>query len=315
VTSKLHSADNSVDPVLASVIDNSIKAATKEMGVSLIRTTSSIYFNAGDMCTGILDSKARLLCQVEYLPLMAYTFPPALKALIEFFGDEIYEGDVFIHNDVFYGCNQLQDLNIFKPIFHEGELCFWTSTKGHEQDLGGSILSGYNPYAKEVWEETIRIPPLKLQEKGVYRKDVWNMILANSRLPQGLGRDLKAQIGGCIVGERRIKQLISRYGLSKLRAHIDFILDSAEARCRSAIAKIPEGSYQADSQTQNDGLSDETYSAQLTATVRNGHVTLDFTGHLVISTVYSPRASPPPSRFSSCAWIRTFHTMRVASSQ
>ena len=98
-----------VDPVLVSVIDNSIQSITREMGLSLIRTTSSIYFNAGDMCTGILDRDCRILCQVEYLPLMAYTFPPALKELVKFFSDDIHNGDVFIHNDVFYGCNQLQD--------------------------------------------------------------------------------------------------------------------------------------------------------------------------------------------------------------
>ena len=97
----------------------------------------------------------------------------------------------------------------FKPIFHEEELFAWVAVKGHQADIGGAVAGGYNPEAREVWQEALRITPVKIYEKGRLRRDVWDLIFANIRYPI-VGEDIKAQIGGCTVGERLMKELLSR---------------------------------------------------------------------------------------------------------
>lgn len=268
-----------IDPVLIPVIGKNLEAITREMGVALVRTTSSPFFQVKDMCTAILDDKGAMLCQAEYLPLMAYTFPTMLDYLLQSFGDEIYPGDVFIQNDVFYGGNQLQDLAFFRPVFCEGRLCFWTATKGHQVDLGGPVLGGYNPLATEVWQETVRIPPLKVYERGKLRRDVWSLLMANTRLPELVGRDFQAQIGGCLVGERRVLDLVGRYGLGRLDRHVEALLDSTEMRMREEIGSIPQGVYQATATTQHDGLrADAVYTARMKVIVDDAGISFDFTG-------------------------------------
>ncbi|MBI3090646.1 MAG: hydantoinase B/oxoprolinase family protein [Candidatus Tectomicrobia bacterium] len=272
-------ADASVDPILVSVIGKHLENITHEMGIAMTRSTSSPFFQVKDMCTAILDERARLLCQKEYLPLMAYTFPTMLEALLKFFGDDVGPGDVFITNDVFYGGNQAQDLAFFRPLFWEGALRYWTATKGHQVDLGGPILGGYNPRAREVWQETVRIPPLKVYEGGKLRRDVWNLLMENTRLPRLVGRDFQAMIGGCTVGERRLQALLQRYGHPSVHAHIDALLDSSEAMMRLEIERLPDGAYQAEASTQDDGQDKEAvYTARLAVTIAGSSITFDFSG-------------------------------------
>ncbi|MBI3089205.1 MAG: hydantoinase B/oxoprolinase family protein [Candidatus Tectomicrobia bacterium] len=295
-----------IDPILTSVIGKNLESIAHEMGIAMTRTTSSPFFQVKDMCTAILDERGRILCQKEYLPLMAYTFPTMLEALLEFFGEEVGPGDVFITNDVFYGGNQLQDLAFFKPVFLEGELLFWTATKGHQVDLGGPILGGYNPRAREVWQETLRIPPLKVYERGVLRRDVWNFLMENTRLPRLVGRDFQAMIGGCIVGERRLHVLLERYGKARLRAHVEALLDSSETMTRAAIERLADGVYRADASTQDDGQDKEAvYTARLAAMVDGSSITFDFSGSDPqapgwINGVYATSLSATVSTFFMC---------------
>ncbi len=171
-----------IDPILLSVLQRRFKSITGEMGLTLLRTTRSPILNeARDFVTGLYDAKGRMLEQTEYIPVLAFALQPVCEKIIEFFGDEIYPGDVILHNDVFSGGNQNADVAVFRPIFLRDQLIAWAACKGHQADIGGAVAGGYNPHATEVWQEAFRIPPVKISERGKLRKDVWDLIFANIR--------------------------------------------------------------------------------------------------------------------------------------
>ena len=162
---------NAPDPVLASVLQRRLRAITQEMGLTLLRTTRSpILSEARDFVTGLYDAEGRILEQAEYIPILAFALAPACRAVIAAFGRDVHPGDVFLHNDVFSGGNQNNDVAVFRPVFHEGRLVAWAATKGHQADIGGAQAGGYNPRATEVWQEALRIPPLRVVERGQLRR-------------------------------------------------------------------------------------------------------------------------------------------------
>jgi N-methylhydantoinase B len=268
-----------IDPVLVSVLQRRFKSITEEMGLTLLRTTRSPILNeARDFVTGLYDAKGRMLEQTEYIPVLAFALQPVCEYIVEYFGDDIADGDTIIHNDVFTRGNQNADVAIFKPIFHDDRLVAWSACKGHQADIGGAVAGGYNPEAREVWQEAFRIPPVKLHERGKLRRDVWDLIFANVRY-EVVQEDIKAQIGGCVVGERGVKGLFERYGSSVMLAHIDELFQSTERMIRKEIAGLPDGTYKGQSTVYYDGVRDGSEMIiRLAVTVAGDEVTFDFTG-------------------------------------
>ena len=249
------------------------------MGFTLLRTTRSPILNeARDFVTGIYDAKGRMLEQTEYIPVLAFALQPVCRKIVEYFGDDIYEGDVILHNDVFTGGNQNADVAAFKPIFYNGELFAWAAVKGHQADIGGAVAGGYNPNAREVWQEALRITPVKVFEKGKRRRDVWDLIFANIRYSI-VAEDIKAQIGACAVGERLVHSLIDRYGVNGLREHIDLLFDSTEQMVRSEIRHIPDGSYEGESWMHYDGFHiGSRFKIKVTVSVKGDEIFFDYSG-------------------------------------
>ncbi|MBU1881124.1 hydantoinase B/oxoprolinase family protein, partial [bacterium] len=242
-----------IDKILLSIFRRSFKAITDEMSISLTKTTRSpILCEAKDFVTGLYDSQGQMLEQTENLPILSFSLGPVCKKIIEIYGDEIYPGDVIIHNDVFSMGNQNNDVAIFKPVFHGDVLIGWAAAKGHQADIGGAVRGGYNPNATEVWQEALRIPAVKVYEKGKLRKDVWNLIFANIRL-KIVEEDIKAQIGACTLGERRLQALVEKYGIDCFAAHKQELFNSTEMMMRKEIQAIPTGVYEGESQVYYDG--------------------------------------------------------------
>lgn len=151
------------DAIQVSVLQRRLKSITEEMGLTLLRTTRSPILNeARDFVTGLYDAKGRMLEQTEYIPVLAFALQPACENVVRFFGDDIHPGDVILHNDVFSGGNQNNDVAVFKPIFDGKTLVAWAACKGHQADIGGAVPGGYNPEAREVWQEALRIPAVKV---------------------------------------------------------------------------------------------------------------------------------------------------------
>ncbi len=268
-----------IDPILASILGKKMEAIAREMAAVLERTARSPLFQVRDFCTVVLDDKLRILSQEEGLPQMAYAVSHSLAHVVEFFGEDIHDGDVFIHNDPYYGGNQAQDTAIMRPVFLEGRVRFWAAAKGHIADLGSAVLGGYNPEATDIWQENFRIPPLRLYRDDAPLRDVWNTIVANTRLPQLVGGDLQAQIGATKVAQARLVELTDSYDVATLEQHLEFLLDATEQRMRAELVRIPEGVYHGESvyeHEEGDGI--EAHTARLTVTVRDSSVTLDFDG-------------------------------------
>jgi N-methylhydantoinase B len=268
-----------IDKILVSVLQRRFKSITEEMGLTLLRTTRSPILNeARDFVTGLYDAKGRMLEQTEYIPVLAFALQPVCQYITEYFGDEIYPGDVILHNDVFTRGNQLADIAVFKPVFYKGELIAWTACKGHQADVGGAVQGGYNPQAKEVWQEGLRIPPVKIYEKGAFRKDVWNLVFSNIRFSI-VEEDIRAEMGGCVVGERGILSLLDRYGKDMFNSHIDQLFDSTEKMMRNEIEAIPDGTYEAESYVYYDGFNEGSrFKIQLRVDVRGNDIYFNYDG-------------------------------------
>jgi N-methylhydantoinase B len=288
--------EGEIDPILAVILGKKIEAIAKEMALVLERTARSPLFQVRDFCTVLLDEKARILSQEEGLPQLAYAVIYSLRHLMDFFCDDIHDGDVFIQNDPYYGGNQAQDTCIFVPIFVDGELHFWAAAKGHLADLGSAVLGGYNPAATDIWQENFRIPPLRLYSKGEVRTDVWNLLKANTRLPNYVLGDIQASIGSCQTAKVRLSALLETHDLLTLTRHLEFLLDATEERMRAEIAQIPEGTYRSEVVYRCDeGGDPRELTARLAVTVADGRMHLDFAG-----------SSPQDRHYYNCAYGSTF---------
>ena len=266
-----------IDKILLSIFQRSFKAITDEMSISLTKTTRSpILCEAKDFVTGLYDAKGQMLEQTENLPILSFSISPVCKKIIEIYGDEIYPGDVIIHNDVFSMGNQNNDVAVFKPIFYNDTLIGWAAAKGHQADIGGAVQGGYNPDATEVWQEALRIPAVKIFEKGELRKDVWNLIFANIRL-QIVEEDIKAQIGSCTLGERRLQALLDNYGIKSFEAHKKELFNSTEKMMKKEIKNIPNGIYEGESTAYYDGKHlDTKFPIRSKITVKDESIVFDF---------------------------------------
>jgi len=266
-----------IDKILVSIFQRAFKSITDEMSISLTKTTRSpILCEAKDFVTGLYDAKGQMLEQTENLPILSFSLGPVCKVILEQYGNDIHEGDVIIHNDVFSMGNQNNDVAIFKPIFNENLLVGWSAAKGHQADIGGAVQGGYNPNATEVWQEAIRIPAVKLYEKGKLRKDVWNLIFANIRL-QMVQEDIKAQIGACTLGERRLKAFVEKYGLEVFEAHKIALFDATEKMMCAEIKNIPNGVYRGGSMVYYDGKhKGSKFPIRTEITVKEEEIIFDF---------------------------------------
>jgi N-methylhydantoinase B len=266
-----------IDKILVSVFQRRFKSITQEMSHAITRTTRSpILCEAKDFVTGLYDGAGKMLEQTENLPILSFSLGPVCEYIVRYFGDEIYPGDVIFHNDVFSLGNQNNDVAVYKPIFGEGKLIAWAACKGHQADIGGAVAGGYNPDATEVWQEALRIPPVKVFEKGKLRRDVWDLIFANIRYDI-VPADLTAQIGSCTLAERRMLELIGKYGLAVYEAHKDYLYRSTEKMMQAEIRSIPNGVYLGESTVYYDGKNiGSTYKIRVKITVEDETITFDF---------------------------------------
>ncbi|HEY4278949.1 MAG TPA: hydantoinase B/oxoprolinase family protein [Conexibacter sp.] len=265
------------DPILASVLQRRVQAISHEMATVLMRSSRSPIFNEiGDLVTVVFDRDGRTLAQTEYASIIANGAQPPLAQIIEYFGEDLHDGDVILHNDVYSGGNQNADVGVFMPIFHDGQLVAWSASKGHVADIGGMTAGGYDPRAREVWQEAFRIPPLKLHERGRLRRDVWDLVRANIRF-ELVAEDINAMIGACTIGRRRLGEVLDRYGVASFDAHMSYVLDASEKQVRAEIARWPDGVYRGDSWMVSDGLDPTArYRIAVEITIAGEQITFDF---------------------------------------
>ena len=266
-----------VDQILLSVFARAFKAATDEMSISLQKTTRSpILCEAKDFVTGVYDAQGNMLEQTENLPILSFSLGPVCKYIIDYFGDDIHPGDIIFHNDVFSMGNQNNDVAVYKPVFFQDRLVAWSACKGHQADIGGAVAGGYNPNATEVWQEALRIPPVKVYDKGKLRKDVWDLIFANIRFDI-VQQDMRAHIGSCVVGERCIQRLVEKYGVKSFEMHKAALFEATRKMMEAEIATIPNGAYRGEATVYYDGKNTgKEYKIRVKIAVEDRRVTFDY---------------------------------------
>ena len=267
---------NRVDPITVSVIQHRLLAIVEEMGEAMLRTSYSQILNSSrDFSTAICDLDGRLIAQAEHVPIHVGALPYAARAMTEFFQGDIHQGDVFLLNDPYHGGNHLPDLTTFVPVFEGDKPRLWSINRAHQSDIGGATHGAYNASATDIWQEGIRITPLKLYDRGELRRDVMQMIATNVRHPRDFRGDLAAMIGSAHLGEQRFLALASEFGWDVTQAAIEAVLDGAERQTRAVIAEWQDGVYHGEALLDDDGRGNDDIHIRATVTKSGSDLTID----------------------------------------
>jgi N-methylhydantoinase B len=243
-----------IDRITVSVIQHRLEAIVQEMGEAMLRTAYSQILNSSrDFSTAVFDGEGRLAAQAEHVPIHVGALPWAVASISQAFADRIRPGDLFLLNDPYHGGNHLPDLTVLLPVFVGGRLAFWSINRAHQHDIGGATHGTYNPAATEIWQEGLRVPPLKLYDAGELRDDVMQMIATNVRHPRDFLGDLRAMIGSARVGERRLLKLVGEYGIETTTAAVGEVLASAERQARACVGTWKDGVFHGEAMLDDDG--------------------------------------------------------------
>ncbi|MEM7041613.1 MAG: hydantoinase B/oxoprolinase family protein [Pseudomonadota bacterium] len=235
---------NNVDPITLAVVRGALETTQREMTLTLEKTARSSVFNlAHDYSNALFNHVPEMILQGQDIPIHLGSLIPAMKCVAKYFGDDIHPGDVLMHNDPAYMGSHMIDTCMYKPVFYQDELVFWTVCKGHLTDIGGPVPAGYNPDAKEIFAEGLRIPPVKVFDKGIRRYDVINLLLTNMRARRNQEGDFNAQLGAVQVGERNLITLLEKYGVREVQACIEELMSMADRHMRDLMKEIPDGTY------------------------------------------------------------------------
>ncbi len=264
------------DPITLAVIEHRLESIALEMTEVMLRTSMSQILNSSrDFSTAILDADCQLVAQGEGIPVHISALPVAGAAVRDYFGDDISEGDLFILNDPYYGGSHLPDITIIQPVFHQGQLLFYGVNRAHHSDVGGGTHGGYNPAASEIFHEGLRIPPLRLYDRGNPRQDVLQMLSANVRQPENFLGDLNAQIGSVMIATQRIQALLESYGPERLLSAVSGILAATESQVRRFISGWPDGVYHGESFVDDDGFDTRLIPIRARVTIAGDSMTID----------------------------------------
>ncbi|MEO3826261.1 hydantoinase B/oxoprolinase family protein [Actinomadura sp. B10D3] len=262
------------------VIGHALASVSREMGVTLRKTSCSPIFNEGnDYSCAIFDSRGQMVSHGEFLPIHLGSMAFATDAVTRTFRDEGLEpGDMVILNDPYVGGTHLPDVTLVAPIVHDGRLLGFAVNRAHHLDIGGTAAGSFYSAARENYQEGLRIAPIKLVRQGAIDRRLQDLIVANSRLPGQLRVDLEAQVSANRTAIRRITDLAERYGPDAVDRAMLLLLDQSEQRTREAIRRLPDGDYRASDFIDNDGITDVPREIRVTVRVRGDQVDVDFTG-------------------------------------
>ncbi len=269
-----------IDAITAELFRNAVIAIGDEMALTIYRAAySGVLKNIMDYSTAVCDARGRLVAQGLSLPGHLCSIPIALQSCLRHFGDDIHDGDVLTMNDPYDGGMHLPDIFVFRPIFADGVVVAWAATICHHTDVGGRVPGSNASDSTEIYAEGLRIPPLKLHERGVPNATLLRMIERNVRLPGRVMGDLRAQLAACEIAARGMGDLVSRHGVDGVRALMDETMDHSERLARHCLAELPDGEASFTDWIDDDQI-DAGVPIKLVCTVRKqgSHMVLDWTG-------------------------------------
>ena len=262
------------NPVRLEIFKSLFHAIAEEMGATLKRTAFSPNIKERrDYSCAIFDNRGDMLAQGDHMPVHLGSMPLSVRAAIE--SRDIGPGDIVILNDPYKGGTHLPDITLVSGVFAKKELRFYAACRAHHSDVGG-MSPGSMPLAEEIYQEGLRIPPIKLMSAGKINPDVWDLILYNVRTPQEREGDLASMLGANRTGERRLMEVVEKYGWSEVSRYMAEILNYSERMTRHAIATIPDGAYEAEDFLDNDGISGKPIAIRVRTRIKGDRAIIDF---------------------------------------
>lgn len=268
------------DPVRLELIKNGVGSVVDEMVLTVVRIAySSIMKDTMDLSSAFCDRDGRMIAQGLSLPLHLGSFPDAMDGMLTEFRGKLATGDVVILNDPYLGGMHLPDIFMFKPVFIGEHLLGYGVVVAHHNDMGGRVPGSSAADSTEIFQEGLRIPPLKLYERGAPNETLFKMIGLNVRIPDVVLGDVQAQVAACRIAERGMSELAAKYGLAELEHYFEELLDYSEREARRTIRAIPDGSYTCTDYLDDDGITpDEPVPVKVTLQVKGDELTVDLTG-------------------------------------
>lgn len=267
------------DPITFSVILSRLNSIANEMTLTLEYTAwTSILALARDYSCAIYDAVPRQIAMFDALPVHTTSMHLVLAEIAEAFEGRLNEGDVFLCNHPYRGNTHVGDVVTAQPVFYEGRHVFWAVTKGHQLDVGAITPTSVSASARDVWQEGLHIPPVRIYERGEERSDVIDFYLSNVRFPDLLRGDLLAQLGSIGKGNARLIELCREYGVEEVLRYVDAIIDYADRRMADEVRRIPDGTYEAESWVDSDGVSKRDIPIKVQVVVEDDMIRVDYSG-------------------------------------
>jgi N-methylhydantoinase B len=266
----------SLDPIALTVLGNALAGVAEEMGALLVRGSFSANIKERrDSSCALFDPDGRMVAQAAHVPVHLGSLPETVAAVRDC---DPQPGDVFIVNDPYTGGSHLPDITLVAPLAVEGAIAGYGAVRAHHADVGGMRPGSMPPGARELLQEGLVIPPVRLIAAGRHSADVWDLLLANMRLPEERRGDLDAQIAALRLAERRLTEIVERYGEATVRGAFDDMLAYAERRTREALSRIPDGTYRAEDVLEGDGVTADDIPIRAAVEIAGDRITVDFAG-------------------------------------
>jgi N-methylhydantoinase B len=269
-----------IDPITLEVVCEGLIAIVREMRATVIRASySPVIWDMDDFSCALFDPQGQMVAQSEDHPGHVLPMPWSVRCAMEDFAGDLRPGDVILLNDSYRGGTHLNDVTMLYPLFEEGELLIFPAVRAHWADVGGSTPGSYSGLSTNIYQEGVRIPPIKIVEEGKLNRAAMALLLNNMRLPEDRWGDFNASLGACRVAEGRIRKLLARYGRKTVLDCIALNLDRSERRLRERIAALPDGEYVYEDYLEfyGEGRLDPVLM-RLTLTVRGDEIVADFAG-------------------------------------
>ena len=300
-----------VDPVTFEVLRSIFEYASDRMSTVLQRASfSPILADMVDFSNAIYDYDCQLLSQAANCPIHLAAMKFSAEAIIEKFGlDNIHEGDIVCVNDPYKGGTHINDITFLTPIFHEQELLGFAVSRGHWMDLGGGAAGGQAFAGTHIAGEGLRLPPVKVYERGVMREDIVEIMLNNTRTPHFVKGDLQAHVGCLRAGAQEMQRAAAKYGIVTLKAAMKQLQEYTERIVRKSITEIPDGVYEGEDYADTDGFSDKPIYIKLKLIVKGSDITVDFSGtdSVVKGAINSPYANTASAALYSLQFFLAPH--------
>ena len=270
-----------IDQITTEVIAHRFAAATDEMMATLVKTAYSPNIKERRDCSvALFDVSGNLLALTAIAPIHLSSLLGLVENVTQRHAlDSLHPGDAFLTNDPYVGGgSHLPDLTLASPVFADGRVVAFVANIAHHSDIGGTVAGSESADCTSIFQEGLRIPPVKLLDRGVLCGDIVEFVLINSRTPRERQGDIRAQVATNAIGIRRVEEIFRRFGAEAVAAGVTGLLDYSEARTRAEIAKLPDGTYENEDFIDNDGVEDRLVRLKVAITVKGEKIHFDFSG-------------------------------------